>query len=417
MGSVRNYRCSLEELLRAGTSREQEGSGHMQVVHASFLLAAASIAFSILDPFGSPEPPHPLSRCSIKHLNASGLSLQDLAVVLASAREPVLITGLNSSSDLFPCSTISSCVDLYGDTALGLSTSTSSGGRMLMNMREYVDAILADNLPPDTYSFYRLRASKGGQRMAHDFKALKDIFLGVMSVQHPELSKVAAVLPDTADALYNISMRVALGGVSTGSSRHGHGSALLAIAAGSKTWFIRDSTRTLPARLEKTLKQGGGQKPLSTLEWVQAANSASPGDEEPFGWLGHMWHCTQSAGELMYIPPGLRHAIYNLDVTMAVAVQVDMQVTGSALHVTSFHGLLNATKVLLDSGADVNAKAGNGGTPLHHAAAFGHEDAARLLLGAGAKLDVVDSRSATPLDVASGEGMTQLLKDALRPSE
>ena len=41
---------------------EQEGGGHMQLVQASFLLAAASITFSILDPFGSPEP-HPLSRC------------------------------------------------------------------------------------------------------------------------------------------------------------------------------------------------------------------------------------------------------------------------------------------------------------------------------------------------------------------
>ena len=102
---------------------------------------------------------------------------------------------------------------------------------------------------------------------------------------------------------------------------------------------------------------------------------------------------------------------------MVVAVQIDMQVTGNALHVTSFHGLVNATKVLLDSGVDVYAKAGNGCTPLHHAAAFDHEDVARLLLGAGAKLDVADSRGATPLDVASDEGMTKLLKNTLWPSE
>jgi ankyrin repeat protein len=54
-----------------------------------------------------------------------------------------------------------------------------------------------------------------------------------------------------------------------------------------------------------------------------------------------------------------------------VSVQVDMQVKGSPLHVTAFHGHEAATRLLLAAGADVNAKAENGGTPLHHAAFFG----------------------------------------------
>ena len=122
-----------------------------------------------------------------------------------------------------------------------------------------------------------------------------------------------------------------------------------------------------------------------------------------------MWHCTQEAGELMYVPPSLPHAIYNHAETFAVGVQTDVMVMGSPLHVAAFHGLEVATELLLAGGASVNAKASNGGTPLHHAAFFGHEGVARLLLAAGAQTDATDKRGDTPRDVASSPGMLALL--------
>ena len=54
-------------------------------------------------------------------------------------------------------------------------------------------------------------------------------------------------------------MRVALGGLSTGSSWHVHGPALLAVVAGQKSWFIRNPRRTLPKWLAATWKATASQ--------------------------------------------------------------------------------------------------------------------------------------------------------------
>ncbi|MXY56790.1 MAG: hypothetical protein F4029_12875 [Gammaproteobacteria bacterium] len=64
--------------------------------------------------------------------------------------------------------------------------------------------------------------------------------------------------------------------------------------------------------------------------------------------------------------------------------------------------VLEATKICLDLGNDVNAVNDVGDTALHGAAYRGALDVAQLLVKRGAKLDAVDTRGLTPLSVATG---------------
>ena len=73
------------------------------------------------------------------------------------------------------------------------------------------------------------------------------------------------------------------------------------------------------------------------------------------------------------------------------------------LHLAAFFGNLDATRVLLDAGADVHAVSRNGltNTPLHAATAGKHQEVALLLLESGAKSDAVDAGGYTPLQIAT----------------
>jgi ankyrin repeat protein len=73
------------------------------------------------------------------------------------------------------------------------------------------------------------------------------------------------------------------------------------------------------------------------------------------------------------------------------------------LHLAAFFGHLEAARLLLDAGADVNAVSQNSlaNTPLHAATAGRHGDLALLLLSAGAGGDVVDAGGYTPLQIAT----------------
>lgn len=64
---------------------------------------------------------------------------------------------------------------------------------------------------------------------------------------------------------------------------------------------------------------------------------------------------------------------------------------------------VEATKMLLDLGADVKANTTDGGfTPIHAAAWQGFEDVIKLLVEHGADVNVKNSRGETPLDITEG---------------
>jgi len=73
------------------------------------------------------------------------------------------------------------------------------------------------------------------------------------------------------------------------------------------------------------------------------------------------------------------------------------------LHLAAFFGQIDAARLLLDAGADVNAVSGNSlaNTPLHAATAGKQADVALLLLAHGADAHAVDAGGHTPRQIAS----------------
>jgi hypothetical protein len=73
-------------------------------------------------------------------------------------------------------------------------------------------------------------------------------------------------------------------------------------------------------------------------------------------------------------------------------------------------GYADVARLLLEHGADVNARDDLGDTPLHEAA-HGHVDVVRLLLEHGADVNARDKNGQTPLHEAASWGVVRLLPD------
>ena len=83
------------------------------------------------------------------------------------------------------------------------------------------------------------------------------------------------------------------------------------------------------------------------------------------------------------------------------------------LHHAAMSGHAGAVRVLLASGAEINARDDAGLTPLHHAATAGHTKTSRLLLAARAEVNATDGAGFTPLHYAlekNREGLAALLR-------
>jgi len=81
----------------------------------------------------------------------------------------------------------------------------------------------------------------------------------------------------------------------------------------------------------------------------------------------------------------------------------------TALHRASMHGHTDVAEILLEAGANVNAKDDiRGKTALHCAARNRHMDVARLLLEAGADVNARDGNGWTALHRASVNGHTEI---------
>lgn len=69
----------------------------------------------------------------------------------------------------------------------------------------------------------------------------------------------------------------------------------------------------------------------------------------------------------------------------------------------------SVAQLLLDRGADVNAKSKLGLTPLHEAARRNRKEVVALLLGRGADIDAADKSRSTPLNLAAERGFAEIV--------
>ena len=83
---------------------------------------------------------------------------------------------------------------------------------------------------------------------------------------------------------------------------------------------------------------------------------------------------------------------------------------GTPLHTAAWCGCTEIVKMLIDAGADVNAKNSYGNTPLDLAVRYGHADVVNLLIDAGADVNAKDLDAWTPLHVASLYGNIKIIK-------
>ena len=78
--------------------------------------------------------------------------------------------------------------------------------------------------------------------------------------------------------------------------------------------------------------------------------------------------------------------------------------------------LPDVARLLLEHGADVNARINRGSTTLHVAASYGRVEVVRVLLEHGANLDAEDNKGRTPLHEAADNGRAEIVRMLLEHS-
>ena len=85
---------------------------------------------------------------------------------------------------------------------------------------------------------------------------------------------------------------------------------------------------------------------------------------------------------------------------------------GGSIHDAAHTGNIEAVKKHLASGADLNTKDSEDGTPLHHAAwqGYAHKEVTELLIAKGADVNAKDDVGDTPVDWADNKETADILR-------
>lgn len=78
------------------------------------------------------------------------------------------------------------------------------------------------------------------------------------------------------------------------------------------------------------------------------------------------------------------------------------------INIAATRGFINEVSILLDNGADVNAKGEHGYTPLHDAVEQGHLDIVKFLVGHGANITIRNTDGDTPIELAKLLGENEI---------
>jgi len=98
-----------------------------------------------------------------------------------------------------------------------------------------------------------------------------------------------------------------------------------------------------------------------------------------------------------------------LDMQGPVLINSNDSAGDTALTWSSWYGNLDAMKMLLDYGADINLPGVRGKTPMAWAAEAGRKEAVALLLDRGADASIKDHDGKSPLDIARERGHKDII--------
>ncbi len=114
------------------------------------------------------------------------------------------------------------------------------------------------------------------------------------------------------------------------------------------------------------------------------------------------------------IDPELIQAILNGDSACLLAfmatINLNLENFHTPLHGVAYSGHKEVVMLLLQKGADINAKNPHGDTPLHHAVSEGHKEVVKLLLQKGADVTAKNCNGYTPLHFAAHSGYTDIVE-------
>lgn len=82
----------------------------------------------------------------------------------------------------------------------------------------------------------------------------------------------------------------------------------------------------------------------------------------------------------------------------------------SYLHMAAAHGNERVLNLLVERGANVNARTRDGETPLHSAAVCNQKNSAQILLRSGALLNAEDSNGVTPIEHAVKNNHSEMVR-------
>lgn len=91
-------------------------------------------------------------------------------------------------------------------------------------------------------------------------------------------------------------------------------------------------------------------------------------------------------------------------------VDVLSRLNNTPLHIASIWGDVDAIKLLVEAGANINAQGEHGYTPLHEYIEQGHYNAAKTLILLGASMEIANNDGLTPAQLAALLGENRILQ-------
>lgn len=306
--------------------------------------------------------------CNMRTIDMQLVGEETAFAQLATTSEPILVR--RAFSDLW--SNRAAFIARHGSMrvpvgAVGLFgsdwTSGPLGQHPHLPVAEYMQALRNGTLSSDAYVFADV-----GENMTvvADLEPYSRFYEGLTIERLGGSSALKTAASSGGIGAFSGTVFISIGTSGSGGSYHRHGDALAAVMAGAKRWFIR---RWAARGVGHNELDHTHARELATHEFADA----------------DVWQCVQRAGELVFVPAGMHHAVVNLGETLGVSLQHNgFGFHGQALmHVAAANGHVSAIRALLQAGAEVDIADENGATPLHYAADAGHVEAVDALLEEG----------------------------------